>query len=283
MLVNFCRSVLLLAVFLGGVGIVSPVSATSVTETVIIGGTGSGLGTMRALGRVFEQLNPNVRIKVLPSLGTTGGLHALEDGAIDIALTSRPLTDSEKSTGASVTSLAKTPIVFVTATETSVANVTLPQIQQILTGQYLNWPDEQRVRLVLRPAGDTITILLRQASSDLDKALGVALSRNGILYTLTDQENAHVLQGLPGGFGFSTLSQIISEQRPIKVLSFEGAMPSVASLAEGRYPLHQTLSLVFYPDKISVATKSFFGFVASEQGQRLLITNGNLPLGSQAL
>ena len=68
-------------------------------EMLKIGGTGGDLGTMRLLGSAFERIHGDVTVKVLPSLGSGGGIRAVQAGAIDIAVSSRPLNDKERKAG----------------------------------------------------------------------------------------------------------------------------------------------------------------------------------------
>jgi phosphate transport system substrate-binding protein len=66
---------------------------------VKIGGTGNALGTMREVAKAYSKRNPGAKITVLPSLGSGGGIKAAADGAIDIAVSSRPLKDDETKVG----------------------------------------------------------------------------------------------------------------------------------------------------------------------------------------
>jgi phosphate transport system substrate-binding protein len=61
------------------------VAAAFGAETIRIGGTGSALGTMRALGEAFRKQYPNMEVVVVPGLGSGGGRKALMGGAPDIA------------------------------------------------------------------------------------------------------------------------------------------------------------------------------------------------------
>ena len=80
-----------------------------------IGGTGMALATMRQIGAEFVATQPDVAIKVLPSLGTGGGLAAVADAAIGIALSARALNDAERAKGLRSLAYARTPIAFVSS------------------------------------------------------------------------------------------------------------------------------------------------------------------------
>src|SRR4051794_12481026 len=56
-----------------------------------IGGTGMALATMRQIGQALTATYPAATVRVLPSLGTGGGLAAVAAGAIDLAVSARAL------------------------------------------------------------------------------------------------------------------------------------------------------------------------------------------------
>lgn len=50
-----------------------------------IGGSGGPLGTMQILGDDFKKNHPQVTVVIVPSLARSGGIRALQAGAIDVA------------------------------------------------------------------------------------------------------------------------------------------------------------------------------------------------------
>lgn len=78
-------------------------SGSAHADELRIGGSGAALGTMRLLADAFSVKNPEVRITVAPSLGSGGGIKALAGGAIDLAVTSRPMDESERKLGVTQT------------------------------------------------------------------------------------------------------------------------------------------------------------------------------------
>jgi phosphate transport system substrate-binding protein len=145
---------------------------------------------MRLLEEEFVRKNPDLKVTVLPSVGSSGAIKAVPKGALDIGLMSRPLTEDERKLGAIAVEYARTPLVFAVSTKTQVSALTLGQIADIYSGKMANWPDGSQIRPVLRQVGDTNTVWLKRTYPALDKALSAAEQRPGMPFATTDQEAA---------------------------------------------------------------------------------------------
>ena len=66
---------------------------------VRVGGTGIALAAMQQVGASLTAAEPGIRVEVLPSMGTPGGIKALAEGAIDVAVVARALKPDEKAKG----------------------------------------------------------------------------------------------------------------------------------------------------------------------------------------
>jgi phosphate transport system substrate-binding protein len=128
--------------------------------------------------------------------------------------------------------------------------------------------------LVLRPESDVDTDMLKQISPEMSEAVKTALLRRGMIIAITNQESDNLVETIPGSLGVSTLSQIISEKKSSRPLSFNGVEPSVRTLADGTYPLGKSFYMVT-PPKISTPVQVFVAFVHSPIGRRILLENGN--------
>ena len=51
-----------------------------------MGGTGTALGTLHPLAEAFAKQHPDVKVTILPNLGSTGGIKAAMKGAVDIGV-----------------------------------------------------------------------------------------------------------------------------------------------------------------------------------------------------
>ena len=64
-------------------------------EVLRTGGTGSAMEMLKHLGEAFAAVEPGVKIQVIPSLGSTGGINAVADGALDFSVSGRALKAEE--------------------------------------------------------------------------------------------------------------------------------------------------------------------------------------------
>ncbi|HET6196651.1 MAG TPA: substrate-binding domain-containing protein [Acetobacteraceae bacterium] len=242
-----------------------------------VGGTGMALAAMRQIADDFAASDPPATVKVLPSLGTGGGLAAVAAGAVDLALAVRPLNDAELAKGIRSAAYARTPIAFVTHPDVTVPGITLEEVAAILAGRILTWPDGKPVRLIRREPSDADWTMLRSVSPGMAAAVAIALERPGLLTVATDQDNADALERLTGSFGAMSLGQLRAERRRLTPLPLDGTPPSVEALAEQRYSLSRTLYIA-WRDPPSAEVARFVAFLQGSQASELLMRLGHIPL-----
>jgi phosphate transport system substrate-binding protein len=246
-----------------------------------IGGTGMALATMRQLGAAFMAARPGVVLNVLPSLGTGGGLAAVAAGAIDLAVSVRPVNEAEQTKGLRCLPYARTPIAFVTHPGVGVRDTTLSAVARIFTGAMSSWPNGTVIRLVRREPSDADWTTLRAQSPDLAQAVTAALARPGLLTVATDQENADSLERLPGSFGAMSIGQMCAEGRRVVPLSLDGEAPQIEALAAGRYRLSRTLHVI-WRDRPAPDVAGFLDFLQTERAGTILVRLGHIALAGAA-
>lgn len=253
-------------------------TADSHAETVIrIGGSGTGTGVMKKLAASFEKSNPGITVKVMPSLGSSGGIKALMGGALDIALSARPLKDDEKTAGAKVVFSSRTPFVMMVNKSVTQTGMTTNELETFLSGRKTNWSDGKPVRLVLRPEGDTDTKLVAAISPEIGQAMKAALARPDKHIALTDQDADRDIDNTAGALGFSTTAQIINEKLSARALKFNGVEPSVKNLKNGSYKLVKELMVVLNQSKTTPEIQKFVTFLKSPAAAKLLESGGIVP------
>lgn len=272
---SFKHLTLLLACFLFASAGRAADQADLVATRIRIGGSGGPLEGMRLLGEAFKKIHPQTTVVIVPSLGSGGGIKALRAEAIDLAVTSRPLKEAERSPDLIATSYARTPFVFATAWHSNLSAITTAELVGIYAGERKTWPDGRPLRLVLRPETESDTDIVKSLSPEMNQAVKAALDRDGMIVALADKANADKLESIPGAIGATTLAQIISEKRALQPLVLNGVTPSLAALAEGKYPYYKTFFMVTGP-KTSPLTHQFTLFVRSAAGREILEKNGHL-------
>lgn len=249
--------------------LISALPGLSQADGIKIGGSGGALGTMKLLAEAYKKAHPGTEITVLPSLGSGGGIKAMLGGAIEIAVSARPLEDAELRQGAVQRVLGRTPFVFAVAASSPVSSITLQEVKAIFHGELVEWPDGTRIRLVLRPITESDTIIVKKMGDDMARAADAAHGRAGMLFAVTDQETAESLERIPGAFGTTTLAQIISEERALKALALNGMAPNPKTIRSGAYPYSKTFYLVAGRSPGKTARR-FIEFVFSERGRQIL-------------
>jgi len=245
---------------------------SAIAETIRISGTGGAIGTMRILGEAFRRANPGIRVAILPGIGSHGSVRAVLAGRLDVGLSARSLSGEERARGVVETRYARTPLVFGVNGTLKMTGLTLEGLAAIYAGER-DWENGNRIRLVLRPPEDTDIPALKRISPAMSAAVDIALRRKGMTMATTDHDAADAIESVPGAFGGTTLSLVLSEKRAFRVLALEGVVPSVRTMAERSYPYSKTFFMVTRKN-IPASVRRFIDFVRSPAGAAILEKNG---------
>jgi phosphate transport system substrate-binding protein len=170
---------------------------------------------------------------------------------------------------------ARSPFVFITHPGVNKKNVTTQELEGFYSNPAASWPDGRRTRLILRPEKDIDSKLIRNLSPGMELALKAALERPGMILAVTDQESTDAVARTPGALGCTTLNEIISGNKKLNVLSFNGLESHAGTTANSFYPLIKTFYLVTTL-KSSAEARQFAEFVRSPAAGRILKKTGHL-------
>ena len=249
-------------------------------ETIRVSGTGAAIGGMKLLGKAFGKKHPGVKLNVFPSIGSAGGIKALNAGKLDIAVSARRLRDEEKVPGIVEKPYAKSPFIFAASSFNPTDGLSVSEIQDIYAGRKTTWPDGKRIFLVLRPAADAFTGFLEKLSPGMKDAVESSKRRPGMFTGITDQDAADQIERIPGSFGVTSYSLVASEKRDIKPLAVDGISPVGKYGANEKYPYSMTLYLVYVKDRTTAAIENFLEYIDSKEGKEILRRNGHIPIGN---
>ena len=159
-------------------------------ETIRIGGTGAGTVTLAALSEAI-QAGSGVAMQALPSLGSAGGIRALNDGRIDIAVLGRAMSQEEAKAGARVAAVLRTPFVFVTS-EKGAPSMRADEIIAAFADPRARWPGGQPVVVVLRQRSDGDAIVLDGMFEGMAAAVALSRKRPEVPVSMVDDDNAEI-------------------------------------------------------------------------------------------
>lgn len=245
---------------------------------LVVAGSGTNLSITRTLAKAFEQSRPGLRIDVPPSIGSKGGIQAVAEGAITLGLASRPLKEKELVLGISAVPYAKTAVVIGVHPSVRNNDITFEELVSIYRGAKTLWQNGQEIIVLSREPGDSSNEVLAQQVPGYQSAYEQSQQAKRWTTLFTDQDANKALASTQYAVGLSDLGAITTEQLPIKPLKVNGIVPTLENLQTGQYPLVKTLFFVLPRAELPVDAQAFLDFVGSNEGAKILRTNGYLPL-----
>jgi len=248
-------------------------SEVATANTLRMGGVGAATRLLPELFEGFEN-SAKLELEVIPSLGSNGGLRALADGVLDMAVSGRPLTEQERAAGLRPVLSIRTPFVLVTS-HPQPNGLRSSEIADVFKSLRPTWRDGAPIRIILRPRSDSDTTVLGNMFPGMVAAIETARQRPDVPIAATDQDNADLAERLGGSLSAATLTQIIAERRALRLVTLDGIEPSLAALEDGSYPYAKTLDFIV-SSRIAPHAEAFIAFLRSSAGQATLRSKGSV-------
>ncbi|MGN8772530.1 phosphate ABC transporter substrate-binding protein [Candidatus Weimeria sp. HCP3S3_B5] len=222
--------------------------------TVATDGSTSMEKVIGYLSEAFMQENPNVKVTYNPT-GSGSGIEAVGKGSCDIGLASRDLTDDEKSSGLTQTTIAIDGIAMIVNPNNGVENLSMDQIAQIYTGKITNWKD------VGGSDGKIVVIGREAASGTRDGFETITDTKEKCKYSQELTSTGDVIQtvaGNPNAIGYASLADLNDTVKSIKV---DDVAPSEDTVKDGSYKIQRNFNLITKDGKeLSAPAKAFFNY-----------------------
>lgn len=261
----------LLAIFL------LTLAAPAHAETLRVGGTGASTALLQELFAAYPEKDAT-QLKVLGSLGTSGGLRALSEGALDLAVAGRPLTAQEREQGLRVVAAFRAPYVLATS-HPRPNGLSSTDIAGLYMAPRPTWSDGSVMRVILRPKNESDTAVLGEMFPGMKAALESARARHDVPIVATDQDNLDAAESISDSLAGSTLPQVRLERRNLRLVPINGVAPSVEALESGVYPYSKTLYIVL-PEKFTAAAAHFAAYINSPAGEKILRDSGGILIAN---
>ncbi|MFA5183017.1 MAG: substrate-binding domain-containing protein [Syntrophales bacterium] len=258
---SFCLILLNLLLFAGAPNALAG-------DAIRINGSGAGLEMMKPLMEGYGKAFRGVSFAMEKPLGSSGAIKALLAGAIDIAVTSKPLKPEEIAQGGKLRYFGKTPLAIVTGKNVPLKTISSKELEEIYAGKTTKWPNGETIRIVLRPNEDIDTYILKRLSPGMAEGITKAQRRQGMIIAVTDPESNEAVARTMGGIGASGLTGVLVGKASLNVLALNGVKPSRKTLADGTYPLAKDINFVT-TGKLPPAAAKFLDFIYSHKGRSI--------------
>ena len=243
-----------------------------------VAGSGVNLAITRLLAEAFMQEQPQVVFTVPGSIGTQGAIAATVDGAIHLGLISRPLKDEEKSLGIVAKPYARVAMVIGAHPAVQDIGITSEELIAILKGVKTRWHDGNEIIVQIREKFDSGMQILGKAIPGFNEAYWESLEAKRWSVSFTDQDANQALSTTPYAIGVTDFGMVVTERLNIKVLAFNGVLPTRDTLENGSYPLARQLAFIYRQGKLSEEAAAFLKFVASDAGRKILQAYNYVPM-----
>ena len=254
-----------LILILGSVLICNGCSRTSGRSVNLLGST-SIQPFAEMLAERYLKDNPGQFVEVQGG-GSTAGLQAAESGLVNIGMCSRSLTAKESLLFTPIL-IARDGLAIVVNPKNPVASLSIEQLRALFAGRIVNWNEVGGTDGPVRP------IAREEGSGTRESFVRLVMGNERISrQSLTQESNGAVkelVKGDPAAIGYMSLGLVGTD---LKAVAIEGAQPTVKNVLAGRYNLVRPLLFVT-KGAVNPAAQKFIDFVLSQEGQRLLATEG---------
>lgn len=256
---------------------VAPASIDPDPGLIRLAGSGAMTPLAAELARAWAARGEFPRVVVEPSVGSTGGVQAAADGAVDLGLVARPLRGEEQATGLTYLPVALDAVVVAAHRDVPVDDLSSADLERLFSGERTRFADGSPAVLVLRDRWDSAHGAFERMVPRLAPLRERAYETRRFDVVFHDDTMGAVLSSSIGAIGLFSLGAVSAWKLPIKVLSVDGVMPSVQRIQDGTWPATRELAFVFKPERRG-RVQGFLDFVTSRDTQAAMLAWGYVPV-----
>lgn len=241
-----------------------------------LGGTGALSPLAVRLGEEWARRRGVPPIIVEESVGSGGGVRAAADGALDLGMVSRPLSDEERKLGLVIVPMGRDAAALVAHPGVPVDGLSGSELVALIRGDQNRFPDGSPAVPLLRDRSESANSALERLVPGLRSAREQAYRDRRLRVLYHDRAMAEAISSTHGSFGVFPLGGLIAMRLPFKVLAIDGVRPSPETLTDGRWRATREIFFVARPERLARA-EPFLRFVNSPEGRDLARACGYLP------
>lgn len=233
--------------------------------SIVIAGSTSVQPFAEILAEAYMTLHPDVTIDIQGG-GSAAGILAAQTGAANIGMSSRALTEQEKSLW--FVEIARDGLAIIVNPDNPIVNLTLNQVRDIYSGATTSWSS-------LDGPNTKIHVITREDGSGTRSAFeSLVMGKTQITpRAIVQNSNGAVRQLVAGdrnAIGFMSLGLV---DKTVKAVELDGIVASREDIINGSYGLSRPF-LFLTRSPPSGTAKDFIDFSLSAEGEKILDTEG---------
>ncbi len=258
----------------------------SETNYITVKGSDTMVHLASSWAESYMSKHPDTDISVTGG-GSGTGIAALLNGTTDICIASRSIKDKEvklaEEKGIQPTEIvtSRDGIAVVVNPGNPVDVLTIEQIGKIYIGAYTNWnqlggPDNKIVVLSRESSSGTYVFFQKRVMNSRDYTEDALLmpSTSAIIQSVSQDKWAVGYVGLGYAFGAKDKVKMLQVKESADAAAI---IPSVATVQSGEYAIARPLHF-YISGTPSGTVKSMVDFVLSEEGQKIVLETGYVPV-----
>ena len=230
---------------------------------IAINGSTSMVQINQVLKNSFQQRFPGAQV-IINGEGTNEGINLLQEGNIDLAAISRPLTTQEEAVGLAAVPIVQDAIAIVVGVNNPFRRgLSNDRVIDIFTGNINNWSavggKNSTIQVINRPIISGTHQVFKQ-----EVLRGANFGTGANFITLGRDATTPILKMLnTNGISYATYAQVANQQT-VRTVAIDGLTPEASN-----YP-YQRILYYAYQQPPSEKVKAFLGHTLSSQGQRAI-------------
>jgi len=258
------------------------------SKSIVIKGSDTEVNMVQALAEEFRNQHPDITISVSGG-GSGSGIAALINGEIDIANSSREISQEEldqaKANNIEIGTFidARDGITVIVHQNNPVEKLTLDQIGKIYRGEITNWKEvggkDMPITLYGRQSNSGTFTFFRDVAVKGDYASSMrSMNGNSDIINAVAQDETAI-----GYVGVGYFKQAQNQVKQVLVSTGGNnyySSTDLQAIDQKLYPLARPL-YQYVKMPLTQAVKDFLAFEISEEGQAIVEENGFYPIGPE--
>ena len=267
-------------IYLNLITTIAVIGSANADRLVIKGSDTLGAKLVPQLAEQFKAQNPGTTFDIAAE-GSTTGIAAIIDGTAQIGMSSRRAKSSEVGAAAAKginmkpTVVAYDGIAVIVNANNPVKSLTKKQVEQIFAGDITDWS-------AVGGSASKVSIYTRNTSSGTysdfkELAMKKRDYAGGSQKMAGNEQIAAEVGKNPAGIGYVGIAY--TKAGGVKVVSIDGATPSIQSVQNHSYPYWRP-TFYYTNGEPSGIAKTFLDFTLSAAGQKIVNQVGFVPIKS---